>query len=320
MNINKITILLISFLFLFSACNSQDLSDIKNNLNEIKDNNFNSHTNFEQREIGDDISTYFNQETKKYYRSIVNGSLECLEGDCPDKRFSKPMGKSDCFFCTNYSEVFDDKILIHTSSSNNGDFSGGCGTRSSFSLPGELKVVTKTKDYIELTGIGNGHVEQVGENCNTKFTFNYKTNERWIFTKNKLGDETKITVTTNVPDNKFSGHGWSNPTRGKSPVSESYFDVKCESELGFNLNPGFNIIAVNGYNISHGVTGKEEKLNDNKDHKRFRFGGFYNGIFTVQPKCTVFGSDVGEVVSDEIFNITISGEESTDFDISRYGY
>ena len=171
-----------------------------------------------------------------------------------------------------------------------------------------------------MEGIGNGNNQRIGETCTTKFSYDYKTNERWIFTKNKLGAETKITVTTNAQKNKFSGPGWSNPTRGKQPTSTEYIDIKCKSELGFNLNPDFKILAVNGKNISSGITGKQEELNNDKHHKRFKFAGFYNAVFTVQPKCTVFGADINEVVSEQTFNITISGKESTDFDMSRYGY
>ncbi len=318
---SKIMILILS-LFLLTGCNSQDIDGLKNKLNNFNQNGVQDdyHNNFNQREIGEDISTYFNQETKYFYRQILSSENNCLSGDCPDKNIKTSTTKKECFFCTNYSEVFDDKILVHTSGMHSSNTFSGCNNQDYFAYPGEFEIVEKTKDYIEVIGIGNGNNQRIGDACSTKFSYDYKTNERWIFSKNKLGSETKITISTNTKENKFSGPGWSNPTRGKSPLSIGYIDIKCESPLGFNLNPDIKILAVNGKNISSGITFKPEELNDDKNHKRFKFAGFYNGVFTVQPKCTVFSADVSEVVSDQIFNITISGEESTDFDMSRYGY
>lgn len=298
----------------FSGCSIADFNNTKNS-------QFNEHHFNEKREIGPSINSYFQKNISTYYREISNFSIECKSGDCPDESIKSFLSSKNCFFCANYSEVFDNEILIHISPTNNADMFPGCTKKDTFSFPGKLAIIKKDKNQIIAIGVGQGHQEKIGERCDANYSYSYKTYEKWIFSTDKLGNETQIEVVTSNNLDEISTNGLPNPNYANSEYSKDYVDIFCNSPLNFNVEPYYEVIEINGHKTkSDRVLSKKdyEIYNDDKSKTRLYFSSYYDADYLIKPYCRIYGAEVDKVYSNKTIMIKVRNSPSGKLDEKFY--
>lgn len=296
---------------------------------------------------GPSVKDYFGESLTTYYRQIVDTTITCQEGECPDSvsLSGETFSVKDCPFCANDTVVHEEeRALVARRGTTGGTFSsGGCTERDSFGFPSVLEIVRITDEVIVARGEGQGtHAEQ-GDGCAAEYRYHYVTEEIWVLTPQSVGPVIpKISTTTGEPlltatvqRNQPMQVG--DTSLQTQSVTEHQITVACESpsfkeltgisNAKLRAKPRLALLAINGTDVSDRswsvsgwvstplAGGELSGITEiNRTARTFRVSSYYNGNYTVAGLCTFEGTDM---YSDPI-QIVIRGNPNGGHPASDY--
>ena len=280
-----------------SGC--EQISDLTGDPGQVTDSSADSNTH--STAIGDrgqSLADYFDGQTVNFYRQTNSSTVTCESGACPATTdIPEYMMNEECFFCASGSEVYVDRVVVHISPASTSDSFGGCTKKSVFTWPQELAIVEKNEDIIIARGSGSGHVKQTGSTCDS-YTYNFTTEETWIFTTQKLEDLVTMEIYTGAPRSTsritptyyIDALGWDNPPT--EPLQYSHFGITIiiSSPYDFRVIPEIRLVRIEGHRLNTSVL-KMKTTEPYENATQFNFAASFDADYVVVPVLKVIGKN-----------------------------
>lgn len=274
------------------------------------------------KELGPTINEYFGEEIKFAYRRIDESVVNCRSGECPEGDSSEYFLDSDCFFCNQSSEVYEDRIIAHTSPMMWSDFMGRCSDKNQFGYPEEFEIIEKTPTRITAKGVGSGSHMRVGEGCHEEFNYTFDSHETWVFTTEPF--DASIMVESTTGQTEFSAPAINYGKNYVEKYSDTKLKITCESMDGFQIRPWVVLTEVNGVN----ATKQQNVIKINREGDDyfqnpayFNFASRYNGNYKVKGICQLYGKN-GNVLfvkeGDVEYTAKVGGADVGDIDMDIF--